>query len=148
MGIDNQIYTRKEVKFLERPRGNKNKYKFSIMIKKIDAYIKDNEYPILKECCIQNNWDYSYFFKLVQKDADLYQAYRRLVDTKEVFLEKGLLNGKLIAPGAIFALKQLGWKDKPDNNLDDAIDDINKNLFELSEVLKKPQAQHKIQVDE
>ena len=95
-----------------RPAGEK--YKPAHMIKKIDEYIEKTSkgLPILKECCLLNNWDYDYVMKLQRNDDELRQSIKRLLYQKEVNLEKGALKGTFSTTMAIFSLKQLGWRDQ------------------------------------
>lgn len=101
---------------MARPRGAKgkdNKYKIPQMIKAIRDYTDSSDLPILKECCIENGWDYDYFMKLQRENEGLCREARRLLAIKEIKLEKVLLTGQSTA-AIIFALKQLGWKDNPE----------------------------------
>lgn len=119
---------------LGRPK--EKRYETPYMIKKIDEYIQNTKkgVPILKECCLMNNWNYDYFMELQREDAELREASRRLLDWKEVKLEKGALAGVLNSTAAIFSLKQLGWRDRPEveheetmGKLDDMIAAIDKD---------------------
>lgn len=94
-------------------KGINNKYKIPQMIKAIREYTDTSNFPILKECCIQNDWDYDYFIKLQRENEDLCREARRLLAIKEIKLEKALMTGQNNT-GFIFSLKQLGWKDNPE----------------------------------
>lgn len=65
------------------------------MVRAIDAYIMENRegLPILKECCLLNNWDYDWVLQKAEKSAALRLAVNRLRDWKEVVLEKGGVMG-------------------------------------------------------
>lgn len=94
-------------------KGKNNKYKIPQMIKAIRAYADSADLPILKECCIKNNWDYDYFLKLQRENEGLCREARRLLAIKEIKLEKAMYTGSNVT-AMIFGLKQLGWKDNPD----------------------------------
>lgn len=130
--------------------GRNGKYKISRMIKKIREYTDKSDFPILKECCVQNDWDYDYFLQLQRNHEVLCREARRLLAIKEIKLEKALLTGQNNT-GVIFSLKQLGWKDNPEpiivnntiqNNLGGNRSDKLKNvsaedLEDLEEILEK-----------
>lgn len=88
------------------------KYNIDDMIAIIEKYTEETELPILKEVCYMNNWLYNTVMKLQRDNEDLFHSIKRLLDKKEVKLERGALSGKLDKTMAIFSLKQLGWKDK------------------------------------
>jgi hypothetical protein len=97
---------------------------------KLETYIESNAIPIVAEFAYQNKIPRQQLYDL----PELSDTLKRLIDKKEANLEKGLLSGKLVAAGAIFSLKQLGWKDRHeiDNNIKadlSGIDDYLKNLF-------------------
>lgn len=71
-------------------------------------------FPILKECCILNDWEYDYVRQLAMEHAELSTAIKRLLDQKEICLEKLGACGLIHKSMAIFSLKQLGWTDKVD----------------------------------
>ncbi|MCM1234180.1 MAG: hypothetical protein NC489_29095 [Ruminococcus flavefaciens] len=93
--------------------GKDGRYKISRMIKKIREYTKQADLPILKECCVQNEWDYDYFIQLQREHEDLCRESRRLLAIKEIKLEKAMYTGSNVT-AMIFGLKQLGWKDNPE----------------------------------
>lgn len=110
------------------------RYVTSDMVKAIDEYIADESHiiPILKECCLLNNWDYDYIMKLQRENDTLRQSIKKLLGWKEVKLESGALTGRFDKTMAIFSLKQPahGWTDrmevftdpeKNDNKLFEAI---------------------------
>ena len=111
------------------PNGT-DKYNIENMCKKIDEYINKNKngVPILKECCLLNDWPYDYVMQLQRENPLLAQSTKKLLSWKEVNLEKFALTGKVEKTMAIFSLKQLGWKDKQDN---DENEDMLKKLTEL-----------------
>ena len=101
------------------PPKKQDKYEVKRMVKAVEKYIKSNSsVPILKECCIQNDWDYDYVMKLQRKKEykALRQSIKKLLDLKEIRLEIGMLSGLIPKSAAIFSLKQLGWRDNPTND--------------------------------
>ena len=106
------------------------KYNIKHMCLKIDEYIKKNKInvPILKECCLDNDWNYDYVMELQRGNPLLSQSTRKLLNQKEVNLEKFALTGKVDKTMAIFSLKQMGWKDKQDS---DSNEETLKKLAEL-----------------
>ena len=93
--------------------GRDGRYNISRMVKKVRQYTDKADLPILKECCLENGWDYDYFLQLQREHEKLRVAAKRLLDTKEVKLERALAAGQNNT-GFIFMLKQLGWKDNPE----------------------------------
>lgn len=107
------------------------KYDINKLCKLLNEYTEATDIPILKECCLNNNLSYDYISQLKRKeieenpnilDRPLTLAIKRLLDKKEVSLEKMALNGKIDRGMAIFSLKQIGWKDNP------TIEDDTKNI--------------------
>lgn len=96
-----------------------NRYDIDGMCKKIEKYINDNRkgVPILKECCLLNDWDYDYVITLQRGNEELKRSTRKILNWKEVQLEKGALSGKIDKTMAIFSLKQLGWTDKQEQSV-------------------------------
>ena len=82
--------------------------KIQDIINKLEIYIDDNTIPIISEFCYQNNIRKQ---RLYEKE-EFSDSIKRLIEKKEANLEKGMLFGKINVTGAIFSLKQLGWKDK------------------------------------
>lgn len=98
---------------MARPKSNK--YKIKDMVKKINEYTDNTklpDIPILKEICVENDWNYDYVMQLQRNDKELSQSIKRLLMKKEVLLEKGMTGGQLVASASIFSLKQLGWRDE------------------------------------
>ncbi len=89
------------------------------MVSKIEEYIVAHQgpIPVLKECCLLNEWNYDYVMELQRNNEILSQSIKKLLDWKEVKLEQGALTGKIDKTMAIFSLKQPahGWSDKPDS---------------------------------
>ena len=98
---------------MARPKSNK--YKIKDMVKIIIEYTDNTklpDIPILKEICVENDWNYDYIMKLQRNNDELRQSIKRLLMKKEVLLEKGMTGGQLVASASIFSLKQLGWRDE------------------------------------
>nr|DAZ33226.1 MAG TPA: DNA-packaging protein [Caudoviricetes sp.] len=96
-------------------RPKTNKYKIKEMVQKINNYTDNTklpDIPILKEICVENDWNYDYIMKLQRDNEELRQSIKRLLMKKEVLLEKGMTGGQLVASASIFSLKQLGWRDE------------------------------------
>lgn len=109
-------------------------YDIDTMCEKIEDYLQECDIPVLKECCLINGWNYEYVQQLRNKEGNekLYRAIRRILDYKEVELEKGALTGKLEKTMAIFSLKQLGWRDKTEEkeeSKENAVADILLNMI-------------------
>ena len=92
--------------------GRPKKYVEAEMVDIIDKYTDEEDIPILKEVCYLNRWNHKYIYELAEKHSGLSESIKRLIQKKEVQLEKlgamGVINPTL----AIFSLKQLGWKDR------------------------------------
>lgn len=91
----------------------KPKYNINYMVKKIFSYTDNQPLPILKECCFENEWNYDYVMQLQRDNPILSQSIRRLLLKKEIQLEKALYSGGNNT-AFVFSLKQLGWKDNPE----------------------------------
>ena len=97
----------------------------------VDPYLKEADPPILAEfahrCGITRQRLYSLADeKKKAGDPRLFDAIKRLSESKEIALERGALSGHYSPSVAIFSLKQLGWSDKPPvvpETDDDAADD-------------------------
>lgn len=83
------------------------------MIQKVREYTEKTDFPILKEVCLLNEWDYDYFIQLQRENEILRVETKKLLAKKEIQLEKALMTGANNT-AFIFQLKQLGWKDHPD----------------------------------
>lgn len=83
------------------------------IISLMNRYTDGTQLPILKEFCFNNNLEYKYLLQLCASDAELDRARCRLLDKKEIQLEKALMTGTNNT-AFIFQLKQLGWRDNPE----------------------------------
>lgn len=91
------------------------------LIKYIDEYTNSTQVPIMKEFLLNYEKeidfiDYDTLYYLRQNNERLFKATKRLLTKKEVMLEKGLMAGANNT-GIIFILKQMGWKDNPEVNV-------------------------------
>lgn len=78
------------------------------LAKKFERYIEETDLPIIAEFAYQNGVTK----QLLYEREEFSTLVKRCVEKKEARLERGLLTGEYNAPGAIFSLKQLGWRDK------------------------------------
>ena len=90
-----------------RPREYSDK-QISELVKAFEKYIEENDLPIVAEFAYMHNIDRT----LLYDRPEFSTLLKKCVAKKEARLERGLLTGEYNAPGAIFSLKQLGWKDK------------------------------------
>lgn len=127
----------------EKPKGKpRNKYNIADMVVKIDEYIEktkaEGKHPILKECCLENDWTYDYVMQLQREHEALSQSIKKLLAWKEVMIERGTLAGDYDKTMAIFILKQPahGWSDKPVSKEGIELED----LTPLTEMLKDDKA--------
>jgi hypothetical protein len=114
------------------PAGRPVKYTPEViedLLIKLNDYIEKNTIPIVAEFAYKNNIPRKQLYEI----PEINDTLKRLIDKKEANLEKGLLSGKLVAAGAIFSLKQLGWKDRHeiDNNIKADITIIDSKILEL-----------------
>ena len=136
-------------------RPKKPQYKIKTMVKRMQEYIRDCNVdgtqtlpdgrrkpvhvPILKECCLKNNWNYDYLHELARENEELSLTIKELIGWKEVILEQGMLTGVFRPGAAIFSLKQLGWTDRQDIKLQktETVDDdeLTKALEEIAKKL-------------
>ena len=75
---------------------------------KFKKYIDNTTLPIIAEFAYMNEIDRNYLYD----NAIFSTLLKRCIAKKEANLEKGALTGKLNPSMAIFSLKQLGWKDR------------------------------------
>ena len=111
------------------------KYNQDEMIDIIERYIEDTELPIFKEVCYKNNWYDKYVYEMAQKNEELSNSIKKLIAKKEVELERGGITGKYNHSVTIFSLKQLGWKDKQDDEIDNRMADALNKI--VSKIKKK-----------
>src|SRR5574344_2440973 len=71
-------------------------------------YIDNTTLPIIAEFAYMNDIERQYLY-----DNQMFSTLlKKCIAKKEANLEKGALTGKLNPSMAIFSLKQIGWKDK------------------------------------
>ena len=106
------------------PNGAPEKYNEKY-IKKLTKLLKEytdkTQVPIIKEFLLEyekelNYIDYDTFYFLYNKHPLLLSAKKRCLAKKEVTLERALMGGANNT-GIIFILKQMGWKDNPEANI-------------------------------
>ena len=85
--------------------------KYDNLVKDIKEYTKATDYPILKELCYLKHYNYDTIMKMQRDDEELMQSIKELLYKKEAYLEHNGVHGKLSNTMAVFALKQLGWRD-------------------------------------
>lgn len=125
-------------------RITKPKYEIDYMLDKIYEYTETTELPILKEVCYLNNWNYDYVKQMEARDENLSHSIKRLLNKKEVELEKGGLCGKYNKTMAVFSLKQLGWRDSIEINNNEMMD---KKLAGIVKKLEKIKEQENEEED-
>lgn len=97
-----------------RPR-NFNPEQMEELVKKFSEYIDNTDVPIIAEFAYKNDilkqelYDWPEFSNLLKK----------CVAKKESQLEKGALANKLNPTMCIFSLKQLGWSDKINHQVEE-----------------------------
>lgn len=113
--------------------GRPPKVNIEDLINDVDNYLATADPPIVKEYAIEHNITGNYLYHLADKleregDDRLKHTIKKIADAKEVMLERKGLSGAYQSPMAIFSLKQLGWKDKPEEHNED--DDMVKKFLE------------------
>ncbi len=83
------------------------------LFKKFEKYINETTLPIIAEFAYMNDIERQYLY-----DNQMFSTLlKKCIAKKEANLEKGALTGKLNPSMAIFSLKQIGWKDKQADEL-------------------------------
>ena len=105
-------------------KGRPPKVNIEDLISDVDEYIQSANPPIVAEYAIMHGITRQYLYELAKKKEDegdpaLSDTIKKIVDSKAIMLERNGLLGKYQPTMAIFSLKQLGWKDKPDIEDDD-----------------------------
>ena len=76
-------------------------------------YIDNTTLPIIAEFAYMNDIERQYLY-----DNEMFSTLlKKCIAKKESNLEKGALTGKLNPSMAIFSLKQLGWKDRKEEEV-------------------------------
>ena len=105
-------------------KGRPPKVNIEDLINDVDEYIQSANPPIVAEYAIMHGITRQYLYELAKKkesegDPALSDTIKKITDSKAIMIERNALLGKYNASMAIFSLKQLGWKDKPDDSEDD-----------------------------
>lgn len=100
-------------------RGRPRKVEVKNLIDGVDAYLENTSLPIVAEYAQINHITADYLYELARKETaegrpELSRSIKRITDQKAIVLEKGALIGKFSSSMAIFSLKQLGWRDRPE----------------------------------
>ena len=112
-------------------KGRPPKYDVDEIIDKLEEYIENTELPIFKEVCYLNNWDDKYIYALARNNEYLSHSIKKLSNKKEVELERGGIIGKYNPTMVVFSLKQLGWKDKQENQQEETKENDNTIRIEV-----------------
>lgn len=75
---------------------------------KLKEYIETTEYPIIAEFAARNGLWKQYFYDW----AEFSTLVKLAATKKEAALDRGVVENRYNPTGAVFALKQLGWKDR------------------------------------
>lgn len=97
--------------------GRPPKVNYDDLLNDLDGYIASATPPIVAEYAHLHGITRQRLYSLADEkkaagDSRLFDAIRKLSESKEIALERGGLTGKYAANMAIFSLKQLGWSDK------------------------------------
>lgn len=99
---------------MARPRRKSDKQ----LIDDVDKYLKEveenDEIPQVIRFARRNGMTKQALYYRAQMSQELLDSIKRIVEEKELILEEGALKGKYQPSVAIFSLKQLGWRDKPE----------------------------------
>jgi hypothetical protein len=93
----------------------------------MEEYTEKTDLPIFVEFCYKNNLVRQYLYEI----PELSDAIKRLLQKKEMILEKGGLSNKLNPTMCIFSLKQMGWSDKRELNIKTDEEETKKKLKEM-----------------
>lgn len=100
---------------MARPR----KVNVKDLIADLDDYIATADPPIVAEYAHIHGITRQRLYQLADEEKNkgrpaLFDALKKLSEAKEIALERGGLTEKYHPSVAIFSLKQLGWRDKPE----------------------------------
>jgi len=118
---------------MARPR----KVNVQDLINGVDDYIASTDIPIVAEYANKNGITKQRLYQLIDEEKakgnnELFDSIKKIIDTKEIALEKGGLLGTLNSSVVIFSLKQLGWKDKIEQTV--KVNDKQEAIKELQEL--------------
>jgi hypothetical protein len=79
------------------------------IIENIMKYVSENKdsLPILKECCLENDWSYKELCQRAAASPKVFRAVEILKDQREVNLEKKSVLGAFNKPMSIFLLERI-----------------------------------------
>lgn len=83
------------------------------LLKSLEEYVQNTEIPIFKEWCSFNGL----LAQTVMAWPEFKELHDLCIGKKEAGLERASLNGAVNNTQAIFSLKQLGWRDKQEVDL-------------------------------
>lgn len=101
-----------------------------------NQYADTTPIPIIKEFAMIVGYTREYLYELAatHPKSGLRAALQRIIDRKEIALERGALSGELDRSMAIFSLKQLGWRDQPpEQKNDDKLDEILRSIKDAAD---------------
>lgn len=87
---------------------------YNEIIELMEKYISETAIPIFAEFCYINDLSRSYMYQI----KELSNTIKKMMLKKEAQLEKLALSGNAPTAMCIFSLKQLGWSDKQEIELD------------------------------
>ena len=93
---------------------------------KLEIYIEDTEIPIICEFCYLNDIRRERIYEFGRENEEFSHTLKKCIYKKEAQLEKLGLIGACNPTMAIFSLKQLGWRNKPEEK--DIMDKLDKFL--------------------
>ena len=99
----------------------------------VDKYLKTANPPIIAEYAHSLGITRQRLYQIADKDEAILDAIKRIVEAKEVMLEKKGLTGEYSATMAIFSLKQLGWRDRVEEEDREALDKLDGILAKVKD---------------
>lgn len=115
--------------------GRPPKVNIQELIDGVDAYIKKANPPIVAEYAHKNGITRQRLYQLANEHEEIFDAIKKISESKEIMLEKKGLTGRYSTSMAIFSLKQLGWRDKIEHD----VSTKDGMLADLISGLKEPQ---------
>ena len=82
------------------------KYRISVIERTIHEYVEENRdsLPNMKDCCLQNGWDYGEIMVLAKQSRKVFRAIQNLKYEREVILERGGILGNYNKPLVVHLL--------------------------------------------
>lgn len=81
---------------------------------KLNEYIENTDIPIVVEFCYLNDIRKERVYEFARSNEEFSHSLKKCIEKKEAQLEKLALKGAINSTMAIFSLKQLGWRDRQD----------------------------------